>query len=239
MASQTSTLYQVSLLHALMAADFEPSCTVADILAHGDTGIGTFEGLGGELILIDGTAFNGAPDGIAHPLTPETKVCFAECTHLPVHQTPKTITGIASFAALKTKLDQAFSISSNRFYVMRAHASVHFVQWRSVGKWEKPYPTLVHAASKQAVFERSDWECDFVGFRYPDYMAALNLPGWHIHVIGADRSAGGHLLELTADSFEVQVSSIDHFELQLPAGETFNELDTMNVSQKQLQQVEG
>lgn len=41
MESRNDVLYQLSLLHALMAADYETAGSVQDVLAHCDTGLGT------------------------------------------------------------------------------------------------------------------------------------------------------------------------------------------------------
>lgn len=47
-------LYQLSTLSALLLGDFEPSLSIGELKRHGTLGIGTFEGLGGELIMLDG-----------------------------------------------------------------------------------------------------------------------------------------------------------------------------------------
>ena len=51
------TIYQVSLLQGLTDGDFEGSVTIGELKKHGDTGIGTFNGLNGELVLVDGTVY--------------------------------------------------------------------------------------------------------------------------------------------------------------------------------------
>ena len=45
-------LYQLSTLSALLLGDFEPSLSIGELKRHGTLGIGTFEGLGGELIIL-------------------------------------------------------------------------------------------------------------------------------------------------------------------------------------------
>ena len=50
----TDTIYQVALLQSLAQGHFDGIITVGELKAHGDTGIGTFEGLDGEMIFLDG-----------------------------------------------------------------------------------------------------------------------------------------------------------------------------------------
>ena len=50
-------MYQISTLNALQLGYTRKVVTVADFLAHGDTGLGTFENLDGEMIVVDGSAF--------------------------------------------------------------------------------------------------------------------------------------------------------------------------------------
>lgn len=56
-------LYQLSTLSALLLGDFEPSLSIGELKQHGTLGIGTFEGLGGELIMLDGVVWNGTHTG--------------------------------------------------------------------------------------------------------------------------------------------------------------------------------
>ncbi len=50
------TLYQVSTLTGLERGVFYPVTTVGDLRQHGNTGVGAFEAMDGELILLDGKA---------------------------------------------------------------------------------------------------------------------------------------------------------------------------------------
>ena len=49
-------LYQVSLLQSLANGDYTGSVTVGELKQHGDIGIGTFDRLNGEMIMLDGEA---------------------------------------------------------------------------------------------------------------------------------------------------------------------------------------
>ena len=60
---QPGTLYQVSTLQGLMAGAFDGVVTFGELRRHGDLGIGTLQGLDGEMILLDGQAWQARADG--------------------------------------------------------------------------------------------------------------------------------------------------------------------------------
>lgn len=70
-------LYQLSTLSALLLGDFEPSLSIGELKRHGTLGIGTFEELGGELIMLDGVVWNGTHTGEAVPAADIEKTPFA------------------------------------------------------------------------------------------------------------------------------------------------------------------
>ena len=57
MSSRISKYYQVSTLQALALGFSKSVITVGELLRHGDTGIGTFEDVDGEMIILDGKCY--------------------------------------------------------------------------------------------------------------------------------------------------------------------------------------
>ena len=55
-------LFQTSTVQALLAGAFDGDVTLAEILEHGDLGLGTLNGLDGELIVLDGQAWKAELD---------------------------------------------------------------------------------------------------------------------------------------------------------------------------------
>ena len=71
--------YQVNTLNSLMLGNFDRTVSVKDFMNGKDTGIGTYEGLNGEAIFMDGVAYNGTADGnvkimIMWPLVPSVSL---------------------------------------------------------------------------------------------------------------------------------------------------------------------
>ena len=79
---KNNTMYQVSTLQALVLGYSRTVVTVGELLKHGDTGLGTFEGVGGEMIVTDGHCYCAANDGTVIEASDETGVPFAAVTKM-------------------------------------------------------------------------------------------------------------------------------------------------------------
>jgi acetolactate decarboxylase len=94
-----------------------------------------------------------------------------------------------------------------------AHARV-----RSVARQDQPNPTLAAAVAGQAVWDLHDLDATIVGFRFPRDAAGLELPGWHLHLVSADRTAGGHVLDVSIDHGTIRVEHESELVVEVPAG---------------------
>ncbi|NJN82186.1 MAG: acetolactate decarboxylase [Caldilineaceae bacterium] len=56
------TLFQTSTLSALSAGDFDGELTIGELKQHGDFGLGTFNALDGEMMVLDGQVFQAKDD---------------------------------------------------------------------------------------------------------------------------------------------------------------------------------
>ena len=73
-------LYQVSLLQALTYGDYTGSVTIKELKQLGNTGIGTFDGLNGELIMLDGVVYRISGDGRAELVSEDETTPFSVVT---------------------------------------------------------------------------------------------------------------------------------------------------------------
>ena len=63
-------------LALLVPGLFDGTMKLAELLAHGDTGIGTATGLNGEMIVLDGTPYLVQANGQVKTLSAETMIPF-------------------------------------------------------------------------------------------------------------------------------------------------------------------
>ena len=62
-------------------------------------------------------------------------------------------------------------------------------------------------------------EGSMVGFRFPAYSDGLEVPGYHLHFVTSDRSAGGHVLGCRVEAgARIRVDASAEMHLELPPG---------------------
>ena len=219
------TLYQVALLQSLVQGYYDGIISVGELKRHGDTGIGTFEGVNGEMIVLDGVVYQAISDGsIAIPADEET-VPFSNVTFFDVDET-LALSGIADMAALQEAVNGVVNeLGANCFYMVKIEGTFDSIKVRSEYKQEKPYRMLdVALAEDQTEFDYEDIRGTMIGLYCPDYMGGLNSVGWHFHFINEDRTLGGHVLQVSVADAEAAFDMTDGFEMTLSRNAVFQDM---------------
>ena len=79
-AADRESIAQVALLQSLAQGYFGGTITAGELRTLGDTGIGTFEGLNGEMIVLDGVVYQALGDGRVIVCPDETIIPFSNVT---------------------------------------------------------------------------------------------------------------------------------------------------------------
>ena len=232
------SLFQTSTIDALLAGVFDGETSFGEIRAHGDFGIGTFDALDGEMILLDGTVFQVAFDGSVNVVDDVVTTPFANSTFFDPDIEIILDEPIASFAELEKFLDSQIE-SPNLFYAIKIESEFPQIKTRSVPRQNRPYPPLAEVVAEQNKFDFENVAGTVVGFRSPDFVAGVNVPGYHLHFLNAARDAGGHILEIALDpGTKIELDPTPRFALALPESGDF--LDTNLAADKsaELEKVE-
>jgi acetolactate decarboxylase len=98
---------------------------------------------------------------------------------------------------------------------------------------------LVEAARKQSLFELGQCRGTLVGFRMPDFVKGINVPGCHVHFLTADRQGGGHVLDFTLDGGTLEFAVCPQLDLLLPKdASALKGIDFSRDRSKELEKVE-
>ena len=206
--------YQYSTINSLLQGIYDGSMTVGDLLKHGNTGIGTFTALDGEMVVLDGKCYQVSSNGKVNPVLRNTTTPFACLTYFDKDITTK-IDKPTSLNELE-KLIENLLPSKNYVAAIRITGSFSQVKTRSVPKQKPPYIALSKLINKQSVFTLNDTQGDMVGFWCPQWLNGINMPGYHLHYINKQHSAGGHLLDCTMISGVVSLDITPNIYLQTP-----------------------
>ena len=215
------TLIQASTLNALMLGNFDRTISIKDFLHHADTGIGTYTGLDGEAIFEDGVAYKATADGKVTVMKPENGVAFGTVTKFDEDVPEEELTHITDINALKDALEPYVEGNKNIFYMIKATGVFKTMHVRSCFPSEKPYPTLSEVAKNQREFHFANTRGSVIAVYCPAYVNGINLPGWHFHYLSGDKTQGGHILGLSADSLRLKINKIERFDLTLPQNPEF------------------
>jgi acetolactate decarboxylase len=98
---------------------------------------------------------------------------------------------------------------------------------------------LVQAAAVQPEFEFKNILGTLVGFWTPEYAKALNVPGYHLHFISADRTRGGHLLQCRGKNLSLQIQSEGDYHVVLPQTNDFVKANLRRDPTADLAKAEG
>ena len=212
-------IFQTSLMSALLDGVYEDEMTVADLLSRGSFGIGTFNGLDGEMLIIDGTCYQLRADGGVSKADLGAYTPYAVVTNFVPHIESDLPNNVVRAEA--SKFIDKLTASENYMYALRIDGDFEWIRMRTVVKQEKPYRPMVEATDEDAIIELHDVSGVVAGFRTPLYEQGIGVPGCHTHFLTDDRTAGGHVLDFKLRSGTAALCLGTDLRLQLPLTDAF------------------
>lgn len=209
-------LFQASTIGALLDGAYEGDVKFAELAEHGDLGLGTLNGLDGEMIAVDARFYRADATGSIGEVQPGDCTPFAVLTWFEP-TLAIDVDGPVSHDELLAQMDDRLPDGTVACAV-RIDGSFELVHARSVPRQERPYRPLAEVVDTQTVFDLHDTEGTMVGFRFPDYSEGLEVSGYHLHFISADRTRGGHVLEARPRQARVEIDVSTDLHVELPPG---------------------
>src|SRR6201993_990730 len=117
----THTLYQVSTATALVEGIYQGAVPIAALREHGDLGLGTFEDLDGEMVIVDGHFFHVRSDGSVSEVRDDVLSPFAAVTAFSPDQS-MTLADCPDLSHLTSRFDD-LRPSDNFFFALRVDGS--------------------------------------------------------------------------------------------------------------------
>ncbi len=232
-----SGVYFCAPVNAIVEGLLEQNVPLAEIKRHGDFGLGTFNDLDGEMVLLDGVVYQITANGQVAVIEDERTLTPFACvtSYQPISH--DELDGELDYDAFLDWLVRLLP-SPNLFYALRMEGEFASVKARSVPKQDN-YRTLVEVAREQTLFQFDNVSGTLVGFFTPTFMASLSVPGLHLHFLSADLSSGGHVLECRPRKVRVGVQFINRLELALPMSMDYLTWDFRRDTRKDLKQAES
>jgi acetolactate decarboxylase len=233
--NNSNTIYLSSPINALVEGIFEENITFAEVKQHGNFGLGTFNDLDGEMVMLDGVTYQINSQGRVRVIGDEALTPFACVTfYRPV--SCEEIHGKMDYGSFISMLRDLLP-SENLFYAIKIVGLFAGVKTRSVPRQES-YRPIVEVTKDQPIFDFKDIEGTIAGFFTPSFMASLNVPGLHLHFLSSDLKTGGHLLECSPSKVQIGIQFIDQLALSLPMTLDYLTQDFTRDSRKDLDNAE-
>jgi acetolactate decarboxylase len=208
-------LFQASTIGALLDGSFDGDLTFAELGEHGDLGLGTLNGLDGEMIALDGWFLRADVNGDVTVIPPQERTPFAVVTRFKPKVEGELTAGL-DHAAILELLDNLAPPGATSFAV-RLDGRFAMVRARSVPRQEPPYRPLAEVVADQNIFEFTDVEGTMVGFRFPAFIEGIEVAGYHLHFVDRARRRGGHVLDSRAGGpLRVRIDPADDLHIELP-----------------------
>ena len=222
-------------LAALVEGIYRADTTIGEIRRKGNFGIGTFNDLDGELVLLDGKVYCLRPQGDAEIIGDDVRTPFALVTQFECDTEERFDDPVAEADFEHALLD--LIPSTNLMYALRIEGRFSYLRARAVPK-QSNYLPLAEIAQLQTVFEFQDVEGVIVGFYTPACLSGVHMTGLHLHFRTADRKHGGHLLGAAPDGVTVSLQHAPSIELGLPLTLDFLTMERTRDMEADLDKVE-
>lgn len=206
-------LFVSAPVKSLVEGIYRENRTVASLAGHGDFGLGTFNDLDGELVMLEGRVYQLRADGQAYAVPAGTATPYA-CVNFFSADTVETFEEELDLPGLQHRLQQMIP-SPNLIYAVRIDGRFSHVRTRSVPRQDS-YRPLVEVAREQPEFDFRECHGTMAGYITPSFMADLTVPGLHLHFLTEDRQRGGHLLACTTSRMTVSLQHLPRLEVELP-----------------------
>lgn len=216
------TMYQVSTSNAVAQGVFQGCVNVGIIKTHGNFGIGTYDSLNGEGLMLDGHVYQALADGSVIQPSDSATTPFWVSTEFEADRSAM-IDSVSDWAGLCTHID-SLRRSSNLYAAIRIDGTFDEIHYRVTCK-TAPGTDLVTAASHQEDFKFKNMSGTLLGFWSPIYSKTFSVLGYHLHVLSSDRQHGGHVLDIKAKNLKLQVMDVDNLAIALPETPGFLKAD--------------
>lgn len=207
------TLFLSAPVNSLLKGYYKQDMTIGELRKNGNFGLGTFDNLDGEMVMIEGQVYQLNTDGHTYPVGDRTNTPFSAVTFFSP-QITEEFEGDFDFPSFNSILEKMI-LSPNMLFAIRIDGMFDYVKVWSVSKHEN-YQPLVESEEERPASEYSNIEGILAGFYVPRFIKSLCMPGFHLHFLTSDKKRGGHLQECRLKRMNITLQVLPKLTLNLP-----------------------
>lgn len=216
-----NTFFQYNIWGAFVNKVFDGSLTVKELKSKGDIGLGSFDLLDGEMVMLDGIPYRIREDGVISEGINSDEIVYADATFFNP-ETQFTTDKELSFESFKALLDKNIP-SPNNFYAFKITGEFDSIKLGGLHKQSPPFEKgLDYLIPNRPVFEGKKIKGTMIGFYCPTFIGDINAAGYHFHFISDDKKLGGHVMEIKATNpLKIEMQKMVNYEFKLPESKAF------------------
>ena len=213
---QVNRLFQYNTLGALMAGLYGGSLTVGELLEHGDLGLGTLDSIDGELIVLDGKAYQAKASGekpeVVEVAT-EMKVPYAAVIFHEAEVIFKQRFEMTD-KELEARIESYYD-GENLFRSIKIKGHFSRMHVRMIPKSTSDRK-FAEVATKQPEYTVENISDTIVGIWTPEIFHGVSVAGYHLHFISDDLTFGGHVMDYVISEGVIEVGAVDQLDQRFP-----------------------
>ncbi|CAA9200896.1 Alpha-acetolactate decarboxylase [Flavobacterium collinsii] len=191
-------------MDAMRNSVYKGDFTIKRLKENENFGLGTFNDLDGELILLDGKVYRVAADGIVPEASSDRRIPFCSSAFFRKGKTIE-VEGEKAVNNLQFSILQ-FLPSSNRFYAIKIKASFYDLTLGGVEKVLCQNPADIAVLMKERpIYKKHNIKGTIIGFYSPPYLGGTGLSPFHFHFFSDDKKNGSHLLDGNFSSVKISI----------------------------------
>jgi acetolactate decarboxylase len=208
-AKNIPDLYQVGTFASALNGAVNGDVNYQLLKKKGNFGLGTFNGITGEMVAYQGQFYQIGEKGITISVADETKTPYAQVIQFnPTIAFP--LTNINNFKQLVGSLLPKFK-NQNIAYAVHIHGQINYLKLRGRTPRKPGEP-----APEEVPYEAINVQGDMVGFYFPEHLLSLTAPGLHLHFLSEDKQNSGHVMDVQFSSAKVELQPIANLKLHMP-----------------------
>ena len=210
------TLFHYNTLGALMAGLYKGTMTIEELLQHGDLGIGTLDSIDGELIVLDGKAYQAKGSGQTPEIVEVEADALIPYAAVVPHQAEVIFR--QRFEMTDKELEkriESYYDGENLFRSIKIHGEFAHMHVRMIPK-STTDTKFAEVATHQPEYSRENVSGTIVGFWTPEIFHGVSVAGYHLHFISDDLTFGGHVMDFVIKEGIIEVGAVDQLDQRFP-----------------------
>ena len=212
--------YQYSIWYAFVNKIFEGDLSAKELKTKGDIGLGSYNLLDGELIMLNGILYQASEDGKVHKPEDSKKIVYANAAFFNKdfsYELPK----VESYDNLRAIINDKLP-TKNFFYAFKIHGEFSKMKCGGLHKQKAPFEKgLDVLIPERPIFERENFKGTMVGFYCPTFIGNINVAGYHLHFVSDDEKFAGHVMEFEGENLTLEIDELHKYQFDLPNTEDF------------------